>query len=92
MENGVKGVTITIEDELLRELRIGSDRVEERLRLELAVQLVATGIATSAQGARLAKLGRLEFLKELGSRQVSIVGDVDGHQSDLDALRNLPPQ
>lgn len=86
----MNGVTITIDDDLLRELRMSSEKAEEQLRLELAAQLVASGIATPAQGARVAKLGRLDFLKELGRRHVSVLDTVEAHQEDVRVLRGQP--
>ncbi len=79
-------IRLEIPDEIVQQLRLPPDRVEAELKRELAIHLVQERICTSAQGARLAEMDRLEFERLLGDRRVPWPGTLDDIQRDLEAL------
>jgi predicted HTH domain antitoxin len=78
-------MTIEVQDELLRGLRVSP----ERLRLEAAIGLYASGDLSLGQSAAIAQVSQSEFLHALGRHGVCVNYDVAEFEQDLQTLETL---
>lgn len=78
-------MTVEVQDELLRGLQISP----ERLRLEAAIGLYASGDFTLGQAASVAGVSQSEFLQALGRHGVGVNYDVAEFEEDLRTLEKL---
>lgn len=76
-------ISIEIPDEIASQLRIPPKQIKMQLKRELALHLVAEGICTSAQGARLAQMSRLAFEHFLGEKNIPWAGGIDDIKKEL---------
>jgi predicted HTH domain antitoxin len=61
----------------------------ERLRLEAAIGLYASGDMTLGQASNVAQVSQSEFLRALGRHGVSVNYDVPEFEEDLRTLEKL---
>lgn len=78
-------MTLEVQDELLRGLRVSP----ERLRLEAAIGLYASGDLSLGQAAGVAQVSPSEFLHALGRHGVGVNYDVAEFDQDLQTLEKL---
>lgn len=78
-------MTIEVQDELLRGLQVSP----ERLRLEAAIGLYASGDMSLGQAAAVAAISQSEFLQALGRHGVSVNYDVAEFEADMRTLEKL---
>ena len=64
------GVRLEIPDEVVQAIRLPEDRVEQELRLELAIALYREGLLSFGKARQLAGMGKYEFARALGERGV----------------------
>jgi len=62
------------------------DITPERAKLDFAIGLYVDDKITLGQGARIASLSQVQFLKELGKRKIDIHYNIEKFDKDLDAL------
>lgn len=82
-------ISIEIPDEIALQLRIPPKQIKILLKRELAIHLVAEGICTLAQGARLAQMSRLAFEHLLGERNIPWPGGIDDLKKELNLFDSL---
>jgi len=70
-------------------LRIPSDELEERLRIELALRLYEKGIATLGQARRIARVSKWEFLELLAKEGIPIRYGEEELKEDLEVAKRL---
>jgi predicted HTH domain antitoxin len=78
-------MTVEVQDELLRGVKV----TPERLRLEAAIGLYASGDLSLGQASGIAQVSQSEFLHALGRHGVSVNYDVAEFEEDLQTLKNL---
>lgn len=78
-------MTVEVQDELLHGLQISP----ERLRLEAAIGLYASGDLTLGQASSIAGVSQSEFLQALGRHGVNINYDVAEFEEDIQTLGRL---
>jgi predicted HTH domain antitoxin len=78
-------MTVEVQDELLCGLRISP----ERLRLEAAIGLYASGDLSLGLASGVAQVSQSEFLHALGRHGVSVHYDVTEFEEDLRTLGKL---
>lgn len=78
-------MTVEVQDELLRGLQI----TPERLRLEAAIGLYASGDLTLGQASGVAGVSQSEFLHALGRHGVNVKYDISEFEDDLKTLAKL---
>lgn len=73
---------------------IGADveLTPERVKLETATGLYASGSVTLGQGAELAGMSQTQFLHELGKRNICVNYGLDDLQHDLRMIEVLHPE
>ena len=81
-------MTIELPDRVGREVEL----TPERVKLETATGLYASGAVTLGQGAELAGISQSEFLHELGRRGISVNYGVEDFQNDLKTAEWLLPK
>jgi len=82
-------ISIEIPDEIASQLRIPPKQIKTQLKKELAIHLVAEGICTLAQGARLAQMSRLAFEHLLGERNIPWAGGIDDINKEIKLFDSL---
>jgi predicted HTH domain antitoxin len=78
-------MTVEVQDELLCGLRISP----ERLRLEAAIGLYASGDLSLGQASGVAQVSQSDFLHALGRHGVNVNYDVAEFEEDLRTLGEL---
>ena len=76
-------ITLEIPPEIVGNVRLPSQEVEPRLRLELAIALYSQDLLSSGKACALAGLTRWEWEATLGKRQVP------RHYSEADLTEDL---
>jgi predicted HTH domain antitoxin len=64
-------VRIEIPDSVVQAIRLPEERLPQELRVELAMALYAQGLLSFGKARELAEMGKYEFGKLLGERQIS---------------------
>ena len=74
--------------------RIGSEveLTPQRVKLETATGLYASGAVTLGQGADLAGISQTDFLHELGKRKICVNYGIEDLQHDLRMIEVLHPE
>jgi predicted HTH domain antitoxin len=74
--------------------RIGAEveLTPERVKLETATGLYASGAVTLGQGAELAGISPTQFLHELGKRHICVNYGIEDLQHDLRMIAVLHPE
>ena len=62
---------LVLDDELVKVAEIK----DPELKLEIAILLFQNGKINSGKAAQLARIGLLEFWKELGKRNIDLIGE-----------------
>ena len=70
-------------------MRISPSRLEERLRIELALRLYEKGIASPGQARRIAGLSKWDFLELLAEEGIPIHYGEEELREDLDVVRKF---
>ena len=78
-------VNFTIEDELLHGMKLSPDQA----RLEFAVGLFSDWKITLGRGAEIAGIPQVEFMRELGRRQIPMHYTVEDLEEDLKTIEAL---
>ena len=76
---------VEVQDEFLRGLKVSP----ERLRLEAAIGLYASGDLSLGQASSVAQVSQSEFLQALGRHGVNVNYDVPEFEEDLKTLAKL---
>jgi predicted HTH domain antitoxin len=64
-------VRIEIPDSVVQAIRLPEERLTQEFRVELAMALYAQGLLSFGKARELAEMGKYEFGKLLGERQIS---------------------
>lgn len=64
-------IKIDIPDSIMQAIRLPENRIERDIRIELSLSLYDQGILSFGKSRELAKLGKYEFGKLLGERQIT---------------------
>ncbi len=65
------GVRLEIPDDVAQAIRLPEDRLEQELRVELAIALYREGLLSFGKARELAGLGKYEFARALGERGIT---------------------
>jgi predicted HTH domain antitoxin len=76
---------LEVQDELLRGVQVSP----ERLRLEAAIGLYASGDMSLGQAAGVAQISQSEFLRALGRHGVNVNYDLPEFDEDMRTLEKL---
>lgn len=87
-QNGsAESVNIELPDRIGAEVELTAERV----KLEMATGLYASGAVTLGQGAELAGISPAQFLRELGKRRICVHYGIEDLQQDLHTIEALRP-
>ncbi len=80
-------VTLSIPDDLARELSENGTAVEHRVALDLAILYYQQGLISSGKAAEMSGSTRLEFEKELAEQRIERRGSLEQLREDLEWAR-----
>jgi len=82
-------IKIDIPDSIIQAIRLPENRIEHDVRVESSLSLYEQGILSFGKSRELAKLGKYEFGKLLGDRQISRHYGKGDLQQDLEYANYL---
>jgi len=80
-------VRLQIPDSVAQAIRLPEDRIEQELRLELAIALYAQGLVSFGKARELAGKDKYEFGQLLGERRIARHYGREELEDDLDYAR-----
>jgi len=63
-------ITIDIPEDVAQAIRLPENRIESEIRIELALSLYQQGLLSFGKARELAEMGKYEFGRLLGKRQI----------------------
>lgn len=85
----MQSIMIEIPQEIAFQMRLPPKRAKQMIMQELVIRLFEQEIITSAQGAYLLKMGRLEFEHFLAEHQIPIHGEPEELNEDIRQLEQV---
>jgi predicted HTH domain antitoxin len=85
----MQSIVIEIPQEIAFQLRLPPKCAKQMIMQELVIRLFEQEIITSAQGAYLLKMDRLEFERFLAEHEIPIHGEADGLKEDINCLERV---
>lgn len=82
----MQSIALEIPQHIAAQLKLPPKRARQMLMEELVLRLYEQGIVTAAQGASLLNMERLVFEQFLAVHEISIHGEPEELQADIDTL------
>ena len=79
----MQGIVIEIPEEIILSLRIPKEKVNDRLKEELAIHLYTEGFLSFGKARALAALSKWEFAERLGNKKLARHYTLEDFEEDL---------